>query len=713
MTELRLPGCRSRPLLGYLKALGVLRVVARQADTGARGRFSGGVLELSSELDRDAIGTFLLEDYMPTPVLSPWNGRGGFYAKTNASMETINTSAEPRLQGYQEAFARAGDVVERLGLSEQPRAKEKGRLLAALRNELSDDAVEWVDAAVVIVGSELRFPPLLASGGADGSYDFSKNFADALVPALGIGPRPESGETRATWLDAALDATPAELVRGLSGAHFHRDASPVNSPLGEADALGNPWDVVLAIEGCLLLAPGAGRRHESSLPGSLVAPFTVRATAAGYGSALAGEKGRAELWLPLWSGWATLRELETVVREARAQVGRRSAHTGLDFVRSAGELGVARGIESFERYAILERAGQSGLAVPAGRISVRPRPAARAIASLDDWFSRAVSVRGRLPRAAAEPVSALERALFAFADASADAETRANACGVLERLGAAEGALAAAATRAGKLGLAPLRGAPAGPWLAAADDGSPEFAVACGLASLHDTTPSSLPALRDYLHGTEWDPDRRRRRYEAGVKRPIPRRGDAIVRLAALHVRRHLEAAHARQHSNGHEDRVGLSFDAGLSCPLAAVRAFARGQLDDERVLRLVEGLALLSFGGTRWEPRFRHAEAAAPVPAYELLALVWDGRAGMPGARPGWAARLATGHPKPVIDDALLRLRLLSIEPLAGSGDLLAGCPPGPRLAAALLVRLPAGGHDALLHRLTRSSPATEGATP
>lgn len=702
MPELRLAGCRSRPLLGYLKALGLLRVVSRQADRDARGRFSGGALELSSELDREALSAFLTERYQPTPILSPWNGRSGFYAKKNASMEAIIASAGPRFEGYRQAFARAAAVVARLGLTEQPKETEKGRLLAALRNELPDEAIEWLDVAIVIVGSDLRFPPLLASGGADGSYDFSKNFADALVPALGIGPGTPPGEKRSAWLNASLDGTPAELMPKLSGAHFHRDASPVNSPLGESDALGNPWDVVLAIEGCLLLAPSAARRHDSSLRGNLVAPFTVRATGAGYGSALAGEKGRAELWLPLWSGWASLAELETMVREARSQVGRRSARTGLDFVRAAGELGVARGIDSFERYSILERAGQASLAVPAGRVEVRPRPAVSAIATLDQWFSRVLEVRGRLPQRAAAGVGALERALFDFAEAGSDAQTRATACVVLERVGALEGTLAAAATRASEAGLFPLRGAPAGAWLATADDGSAEFAVALAIASLHDASPSSLPAPRDYLLGTARSDDGRRRRYDPNVRQPVPRRADPIVRLAALHERRHLDAARARRPSNGANGHVELGFDGSLRCPLAAARAFAAGRLDDKRIVSLIEGLSLLSFSKARWEPRYRPRSALPPVPAFDVLQLAWVRTKALPGARSGWAGLLAADRTEAVLNDALLRLRLARVAPLVDWRDLLVGCPSGPRLAAALLVRLSEGDRERLKSHYT-----------
>jgi len=62
-------------------------------------------------------------------------------------------------------------------------------------------------------------------------------------------------------------------------------------------------------------------------------------------------------------------------------------------------------------------------------------------------------------------------------------------------------------------------------------------------------------------------------------------------------------------------------------------------------------------------------------------------------GPRPGWAARLEAGAVDFVVRDSLLRLRMAGLPPIAGPDDLLAGAPSGapvgPRLGAALLIRL------------------------
>ena len=713
MSELRLAGCRSRPLVGYLKALGLLRVVSRQGDESARARWRDGVFELRSKFDEEELVSFVIEDYSPSPVLSPWNGRSGFYMRGGAAAirasKRIEQAPLPRLAAYRGLIEQTRVILEDLGLKEKPSSDEqKTELVRRLRRCWPDDAIEWLDAAIVLTGPKPAFPPLLGSGGNDGSYDFSSNFMQSLCHVL----LDEDSDASRLLLDAALRGTASPMEK-MAVAHFLRDASPTNSPHGEADSLGNPWDLILAVEGTLLLAAGVARRHGAAAGSALVAPFTVRSTAAGYGSAVGGETGRAEIWLPLWSGWATVSEIATLAREARAQVGRggsrRQASSGLDFARAAGGLGVARGIEAFERYAILERAGQSNLAVPAGRVSVADRPGIQALESIDRWLGDAsrYARSDRCPTAIRTVIGQVERASFRLASRG----TTKDACDALEAMGALEHALARS-RRAIEGGMHPLRDGRAAPWIEVADDGTPEFAVAVAIASLRDRRRRP-PAMRDYLHGTRdggsgFDTDRRH-----------VVEGSGANLLALIHARRHLDArrAQATEHEDVGErhdpggasettrtksgDHSGLEFDDGTWCDARNARLFVAGRLDDDRILRLLCGLALLDQWPEAPIPRGR-ADYDIATPIFDVLSLAWRGtperkRSSDPrarlGPRPGWAARLAAGAVDAVVSDATLRLRMAGLTPIGGPADFRlwtpAGARPGPRLGAALLIRL------------------------
>lgn len=94
MHELRLDGCPPTPLASYLKALGVLRLVAEQKDPQARGFWRGERFHLKTRLDPAGLRRFFLEDYAPTPIIAPWNGGSGFYPKD--AKEGINAIAASR-----------------------------------------------------------------------------------------------------------------------------------------------------------------------------------------------------------------------------------------------------------------------------------------------------------------------------------------------------------------------------------------------------------------------------------------------------------------------------------------------------------------------------------------------------------------------------------------------------------------------------------------
>ncbi len=675
MAELRLLGCRTRPLGGYLKGLGVLRVVARQSDAEARGRWRDGGFELSSQLDADRLHGFLLERYMPSPVVSPWNGGSGFFPKDRSEpLRAIERSTTERLATFRGAISASREILRRRGLTEKPAPAEKPGLLRELRRGLPDATLDWLDAAIVLAGSSVAYPPLLGSGGNDGRYDFSNNYANAVVAC--VITEDEADRARASdLLGAALDGTPAPLA-AMTLAYLERDTSPVNSPIGEADAIGNPWDLILALEGSLEMCAGAARRYGWEIEPRLVAPFSADAVAAGFGSAAPGEKSYSELWLPLWTRFAALGEVELLIREARAQVGRRRARTGLDFGRAAGELGVARGIDAFERYSILERAGQARLAVPTGRIEVSDRPRVRALRSLDPWVIRLRRQAGgdRCPRAVRGAVAKLDSRMFEFVQRPEPAR----ASEVVMTLGQVESALARSARWAIDVGLRPLSGIPVSPWLAALDDGSPEIAIAYALASL---AASQLGALdvRDYFHGTGRDA-RKRRAFDSNGKSSVPRAGSPAARLAAIHVRRHLDAA-------SQQDGARLGFRYGWPADGSSRRVFALGRLDDQRILDLAAGLCLFDFRAGRVPLRSRGEDT--PCPALDALTLAWygDEAAGL-GARPGWAARLAADRVEGVIREALLRLRLASLAPLVSAAELAAQAPSGQWLTAALLTR-------------------------
>lgn len=392
MNDIALGGCAPAPLASYLKALGVLRLLsARHRETRAAWRNES--LLLQTPLTREEIEQFFLRDYSPTPVMAPWNGGSGFYEKDNdAALETILASNQTRLDLYRSCLHMVEEAFAGTDRSASPKGDEKALLLIRMRGLLPDEAISWLDAAVLLTGDTPQYPPLLGTGGNDGRLDFTNNFMQRLVEVLCLDGKSVETESR-DWLRLALfgDTAPG-LTKKAIGQFSPGQAGGPNGTTGfDADAAINPWDFVLMIEGALLFAAAAVRRNADDPYGVLSYPFTVRTVGAGSGSLGEGDtaNARGELWMPLWNQPASYTEIRALLSEGRVALGRKPARDALDFVRAVHQLGGYRGIRSFQRYGLLMRSGKAYLATPLERIEVTAKPRANLLDELDEgWLEK-------------------------------------------------------------------------------------------------------------------------------------------------------------------------------------------------------------------------------------------------------------------------------------------------------------------------------------
>jgi CRISPR-associated protein Csx17 len=498
--EMLLGGCRSDVLASYLKALGILRVVAEQVPgSEALGSWDrAGGFCLRSTLDQEALVAFFLESYAPTPIVTPWNGGGGFFPKDNQTgISALEQSTAPRFAAYRETIEACRAQLAHLKIKEKPDEEQKRRLLPALRRWLPDAAVRWLDATCVF-SEDPRYPALLGTGGNDGRLDFANNFMQRLAEVL-LQPPAKTGRSRraaaegdrplpAQRLRAALfgdNRTPGLLQNLAIGQFSPAAAGGINMSSDiEGESRVNPWDYILMLEGAILFAGAAVRRLEVAVPGSAAFPFQVRASAVGYGSAADKDEDRqltrGEIWLPLWSAPTPLAEIVRLFSEGRIDVGRRRASTGLDAARALVNMGVDRGIDRFERISFLRRNGLSYLATSLGSLAVRRGPLP-GIDLLDELDALMYGAQGADRPEVARALRRLQEAVFQFcrAGGTAGAAPRVPLADVL----AAAGLLERSIARAVKLhGLRPCRPLSPG-WYAAGDDGSPEFALAAAVAS--------------------------------------------------------------------------------------------------------------------------------------------------------------------------------------------------------------------------------------
>jgi CRISPR-associated protein Csx17 len=607
MPDIKLEGCTPEPLMSYLKALGVFRLVAEQVDPDARLAWRGGVACLRSKLDRDGILNFLLMRYHPTPVMTPWNSASGFAPtkegnkspKDKAARIAVRTLCEselPRLHEYREAIRT---------LNEIPRGDEaaktwKQSYFAQCRAYLPDNVVEWLDNCFAMSNQSLAAFPLLGTGGNDGVTDFGSLFMQRVCEVIANHPAERIPEHVANWATNSLLAEGYEPIPQDTIGQFNPGGvGGANATQGtfEAGSRVNPWDFVLMIEGTLLFAGAVARRIGANTGGDYAAfPFCVAGVVVDNGSVStkeAREKGKeppngGELWLPLWKNYTAYPELKHLLSEGRAQLGRRQARNAVEFAIAISLLGVSRGIESFSRVGFLRRNGKAFLATPLGQISVHERPGARLLQDpgflewLDKLRDACQETDGKRDGVPARYKSALrqaDRAIFEYATRCQDGIDAKYLVEILSALGRAERTLAGGLAFCKEKYLRPLQGLNS-QWLTQANDGSPEFRLAASLAGVRSSGDGKVSRLRAFLEEVEatkfvnWSP---------GSTLAVSSKQPLAANLAAVFRRRQLEA-----YRNG---QSGVPLDSPWHASLSDIIGFLNEETDDEKLQDLLWGL--------------------------------------------------------------------------------------------------------------------------
>lgn len=725
-----LPGCTPTPLASYLKALAVLRLVAEAGadgggDPDATGFWREDIFVLRTRLTKEELRAFFLNRYRPTPLIAPWNGGSGFYfqegklkendpvtgkklktgvrdqeTEATRTVAAIAQSTSPRFADYRDAIAIARRVVADFKIVEAPENtstnNQKDQFVQAFRNLASDHCLSAMDSAVVIAGDETSFPPLLGTGGNDGNLDFTNNLMQRLLEVMDISTgaaRPDANDS----LDSALFGAPCNLLSESAIGQFDPgSAGGPNASSGfEGGSRTNAWDFILMLEGAVLFAASAVRRLEFGDRAILSAPFVVRSRMGTEGAASAGDDddSRNEIWMPLWAVPCGVDEVRSLLSEGRATLNGRSARDGLDFARAVAQLGVNRGIRSFQRYGFLKRQGKNYLATPLSRITMRRNPDADLIAELErrNWLAmvQRYARDENAPNAFRAAALQLDTALFALTQQASRTAIQT----VLRRVGSIEAALnvspksqESVRVPAPRLSLA---------WAIKADDQSSEFRIAAAFAGLCLRDEQGrrvlharrhLAAVSEFLNregDRAWEPTSR-----IAVWGPGPLTGN----IAALLHRRRLEANALGAEGEALASQTGATRED--------VSAFLDSATDDTHIGELLGGLACVDWSGVE-PPRAdkRADEETVLPPAFTLLkvfftsefmlrALKWlppDRSFRLPAEIP---ARLAADDAQAAVRIAWQRLRALGMK-LPGRNPPEVARVDGARWFAALCIPL------------------------
>jgi CRISPR-associated protein Csx17 len=731
--------------MNYLKALGVLRLVSsEQADPEARGYWRNDTFVLRSKLDRNSLTTFFLKDYKPTPIVVPWSGNDFFSVNWNPDslcfdktptgphvVEAILATSSKRFACYRGALLACRISLDETKIaSKQEMGKKKWKFIAHLRSTAPEALLDWIDCAAVV--SAERFAPLLGSGGgSDGNTHFSDNFMQNLwdvLPDFDSQRKSRRGDSAASVFERSRQQLENSLFRNPTQDLIPKrtsslyDSGAVGGPNAtqgmERESLSNPWNVVLALEGCISFASATVKRLPVNSSSEVGFPFQMGVSLTQEGIADKEQAG-SEMWLPLWSRPAQSDEVHALLREGRAEWAGREAKSGIDMARAACTLGIDRGIRAFQRYAIVKgRVGGENYntAASLGRFPVVERQDVDLLRELDVWldaFRRACADKNAPPRLKTA-LRNLDEAIFEFCRYGGAASFQS----ILISLGHAECELAPSIGKIGKRTVSPSTGL-APDWVRAANDNSAEFEVALALAGIQDHERKIGPLRCNLEPVTVWHGKNEALAWKWAEKgrAVVWNSADLSANLAAILRRRLMDA--------GRNGCANLPLAATNFASLDAISRFLAGELDPQRIENLLWGLM-----SVRQSPCMLSTTAdkdAPPLPrAYALLKLLFlpepltvNGLSIAIKPEPSIVNLLIAGRVGEACQIAMRRLRASGLSPLphprtggavrdADWKELDCLGADGVRLAAALLLPI---SHASINHlrKLVIREPATE----
>jgi CRISPR-associated protein Csx17 len=602
---IKLSGCKPEPLAHYLKALGVLRLVVEQElDPQAKGYWHDHSFFLDTNITEQQLLDFFLNEYRPTPIISPWNGGSGFYEETGNKRKILNNivnSTHQRFLDYRESIKTGDAVIGKLGLTKELIQKDKTKkrdLVIKLREELSDLALAWLDTAACLTGDELKHAPLLGTGGNDGNLEFSKVFMEQIQTVLDCATGKPTAIATDLLQAALFDKTISQLKFSGASGQFNpwADGGYNAAPGFDGDSRTNPWDYILMLKGSLLFVSGVTRKHENQ-KGEFVYPFTVRPAKSGYGSATDTDADRGELWTPLWEQPAALAELKMLFSEGRVKVQRkfgssqtaRTARDAVDFALALSQQGTRRWITEFVRYSFQERNGKMYLAVPLGRFQPKTNPQADLLGEIDRYREnlRRVAQGKNCPSSIQQVYRQLERIIIEFASG------KRGLLDVLIALGAIEKALSRSRSSLWDENFSRYSIQPLYPlsskWVIACNDNSAEFRLALSLASWQNITSRQLRQRLGYVRLGKWLPPIEEDRVTTWQQGSLEQNLVRWLQRESIEENRQLKDRDAKEENIEKKEQNRFTYFANL----ADINQWILGDIKEERVEAIARGLAL------------------------------------------------------------------------------------------------------------------------
>lgn len=658
MTQpIQFQGCRHDILGHYLKAIGLLRVLAKCADRDHCDPDAEGWWDLEKACfclksrkygTRERLAVFFAEHYRPTPVFAAWNKESGSDA---TKIEKLGVRTEWELANkFSEQVVSA---------DERKKPQYKDRLIAneAFAKYREEAGVAVAEAVDSISASFLKWNaehPLFLSKGIGGRahiwrthWEYLAGFqklrsayskaTEKVNSHKGTEKQLEKlklkAKTKLLEIEALLPFKEkcAFAARG-KGTPFFPDAIKsynIGSGWVTEDYPFNALDYVLAVEGAFAMRGGVGRTLSANARRFAAFPFVFNA-----GEEMVDDSGGVKglsnaLWLPIWNRASTFAELSSFITDAQARLPGKEPRFNSEFMRALYCQGVDAGFAGWQEFRFKMKASRVPWVTTGTYLEPRFREDAtrlnRALHPLDESrFLDQFEMRWKGNKADAQSPHPVATALNEAMEAATREASPRHCLNLLHSVFNACRKITSSENFRKMLRGGPrfFRSLPMDDWnvlLAGFDE--PEFRIARAAASIVGQQRQSnghcskvLPMLGSLLplklgQNGCYLPSKSERSYQA-----VWTGTDVCRDLAAVLARRYLDSLT--------DDRPALASSFGA--PLGDVLAFLRGELDDHLIGRWIEALSLIGWRLAKVdEPRPQPESHAVPIEYAALRSLL------------------------------------------------------------------------------------------
>jgi CRISPR-associated protein Csx17 len=380
MEPLALPGCRHDILGHYLKAIGLLRVLAKCADQEHRDPEAEGwwdsrdahfYLRSAKYPTTERLVEFFTLHYRPTAVFAAWNKESGLDAKGAKEL------------GVESQWKTANDLsilVVKAEHRKKPANKDKliaTEALEAYRHSANASVREAIDAVTApFLKNSSDHPLFLAKGIAGRAHlwrthwkyllrlqkhrDARHKTLEKLSAHTGsAGQHAKLQENVEAAQKAMADMLPFSISIATETS-FKGNGTPFFPDAIKSYNIGSGWveekypfkalDYVLAVEGAFAMRGGVARTLGANSKRFAAFPFVFDSgeDMVDDGNEVKGTS--SSLWMPLWDRGTTYGELASFISDAQARLPGKEARFSAEFVRALHSQGVDAGFSGWQEF---------------------------------------------------------------------------------------------------------------------------------------------------------------------------------------------------------------------------------------------------------------------------------------------------------------------------------------------------------------------------